>query len=277
MQIVVVGTGHTAELNEFEFYALNRGCDLRRAFLDGALPEFDASTAGIVVFEDDNVRTASWLAQIRDRARYLSVPVIAISSAEGESKQKLIAAGASSVFESRSKGDAILTEVKRAAEAEPLEDEMLTKLLLPFNAAAVTTFEEMANLGIRLRAIYQKRNHKIFGDISAVIGLVAEHEGAMVISFPQKTADQIAQRVLAGVADSIGEDMLRDCIGEVANVIAGRARGTLADSQYKFGISTPTVISGAGHQVRHMPGAPCLVSAFGSDAGEFALQVCLGH
>lgn len=277
MQIFVVGTAHTAELNDFECYALNRGCDLRWAYLDGALPEVDASTAGIVVFENGDKRAASWLMQMRDRARYLSVPMIAITSANNKLREELLAAGAGSVFDSSAPGETILTEVSRAASAEPLEDIMLTKLLMPFNASTVTTFEEMASLKIRLRAIYQKRNHKIFGDISAVIGLVSETEGAMVISFPQATADQIARRVLMGVADDVSEDMLRDCIGEIANVIAGRARGTLVDAQYKFGISTPTVISGAGHQIRHMPGAPCLVSAFSSDAGEFALQVCLGN
>jgi hypothetical protein len=40
-------------------------------------------------------------------------------------------------------------------------------------------------------------------------------------------------------------------------------------------LATPRVLSGAGFEVGARPGVEGLVVVFGSDVGEFALQVCM--
>src|SRR6185436_11611210 len=102
---------------------------------------------------------------------------------------------------------------------------------------------EMAGIEIAVRSVYQKTHHKMFGDISAVIGLIARAEGAMVLSFPDGSAEAVVKRILAGMTDDPAEDMIRDCIGEIANVIVGQARGLLAGTDYAFAMSTPTIVS----------------------------------
>jgi chemotaxis protein CheX len=71
------------------------------------------------------------------------------------------------------------------------------------------------------------------------------------------------------------EDMIRDCVGELANVTAGQTRGKLTNTPYAFSMTTPTVISGMGHEIRHKPGMPVLAVAFRSDCGNFAMQLCV--
>jgi CheY-specific phosphatase CheX len=71
----------------------------------------------------------------------------------------------------------------------------------------------------------------------------------------------------------LDEDMVRDCLGEVVNVVAGHAKALLLNTRYHFTLSTPTLLAG-GAPVRH--GASCLVVAFGSDVGPFVLQLWAG-
>jgi chemotaxis protein CheX len=141
-------------------------------------------------------------------------------------------------------------------------DEIRKTLLGPFTSATTITMREMVGIDVRVRAVYQKSRYKMFGDISAVIGLMARTEGAMVVSFPDRSALAFTTRILAGVTDDMSNDVVRDCIGEIANVIAGQARGILANTPY--------------HEIRHKPGMPCLVTAFTTELGDFALQLCLG-
>jgi chemotaxis protein CheX len=86
----------------------------------------------------------------------------------------------------------------------------------------------------------------------------------------------LAGRALAGVTEELTEDIVRDCLGEIANVVAGQAKALLAGTPYHFTFSTPTVVAGGGHEGGATPGGGYLVVLFGSDVGDFALQLGLG-
>ena len=97
----------------------------------------------------------------------------------------------------------------------------------------------------------------------------------LVLSFPAQTAAALAGRVLAEVTPAPDDDLVRDCMGELANVIAGQAKTLLAETPYQLLLATPSILSGAGLEFGSRPDADGLVVVFGSDAGDFALQVCL--
>jgi chemotaxis protein CheX len=267
----------TDKVLDFERCALSNGCELRLASPNPAeLSTLNGKPAGIVIFDDGEFSMSEWLSKIREHTRYLSLPLVAVSRQETEFSPRLLAAGASAVCNYTSSSEQILNEIMTYCNTEPVIEEIRKTLMRPFIEAAQITLRDMAGLEIIIRSTYQKTNYKMFGDISAVVGLTSKTEGAMVISFPEKTAVAVSRRILNGVVDDPLGDMMRDCIGEVANVIVGQARGMLADTPYQFAMSTPTVVSGIGHEIRHKPGMPCLVIAFGSEEGEFALQICLG-
>jgi chemotaxis protein CheX len=137
------------------------------------------------------------------------------------------------------------------------------------------TLAELAQTELVVRSVYRAAPPRTFGDISAVLGLTAEGGEVLVLSFPAPTAAALAGRILAEVNQAPDDDLVRDCMGEVANVIAGGAKTLLAETPYQLLLATPKVLSGAGLEVRSWPGAEGLVVVFGSDAGEFALQVCM--
>jgi len=276
VNIFLMGQRQAARLAEFEKLASSASIGVRVVDLP-APPEPAECAAGIVLFDDGKSNAAEWIATVRQQTRYLSVPLIAVASQSGkEIHSTLLAAGASAVCDESCTNEFILGELQSRCLKEPVIAEVHNGLLGPFTSATTMTIREMAGIEVSVRCVYQKNKHKIFGDISAVIGLIARTEGAMVISFPDASALAFTRRILTGVNDDPTDDIVRDCVGEVANVIAGQARGILANSPYAFAMSTPTVVSGAGHEIRHKPDMPCLVTAFRSELGDFALQLCLG-
>jgi chemotaxis protein CheX len=158
--------------------------------------------------------------------------------------------------------------------AQPVSGEIRDKLLEPFITAACTALREMAEIEVAVESVYQTTLDRALGDIGAVIQLRSGGEGSLVISFPQQTAAALAGRILAGVTQKVNEDLIRDCVGEIANVVAGQAKALLADGPYRIAFSLPQIVVSA-NDFRPPPGLDALVVVFGSDQGGFALQLFL--
>jgi chemotaxis protein CheX len=90
---------------------------------------------------------------------------------------------------------------------------------------------------------------------------------------PQRTAAGLAGRILAGVTQEVDENLIRDCVGEIANVVAGQTKAMLAGGPYRFAFSLPQV--GDSKEYPPQQGLECLVIAFSSDQGEFDLQLVM--
>jgi chemotaxis protein CheX len=166
-------------------------------------------------------------------------------------------------------------EVLESRDAQLVSPEVREVLLEPFISAACMTLAELAHTELAVRSVYRTAPPRTFADISAVLGLTAEGKEVLVLSFPAATAAAFAGRILAEVTPAPDDDLIRDCMGELANVIAGGAKTLLAETPYQLRLATPSILSGAGLEIGSWPGAEGLVVVFGSDAGPFALQVCM--
>jgi chemotaxis protein CheX len=160
-------------------------------------------------------------------------------------------------------------------DAQPVSPAVREGLLEPFIAAAALTLTELAQVEPVVRSMYVTAIPRTLGDISALLPLSTDQGEVLVLSFPAATAAALAGRVLAEVNPNPEDELIGDCIGELANVIAGQAKTLLAETPYQLLLGTPSVLSGAGVDVGSPPDIGSLVVVFGSDAGDFALQVCL--
>lgn len=107
-------------------------------------------------------------------------------------------------------------------------------------------------------------------DLFAVLPVTtAAGEGAFVLALPEETALALARRVFAEAGIEPDAAVVRDCAGEIVNVVCGQAKTLLGGTPYHFTLSTPRVETGAPAAER------AFVIAFGSDAGPFALRVHL--
>jgi chemotaxis protein CheX len=168
-----------------------------------------------------------------------------------------------------------MMDIQLLGEAQPVSQEFRERLLDPFIEAVCLTLREWAGTEATVREVSRTAQPRTLGDVSAVLGLVSDREGALVLSFPAPVAAALAGRILAETAAEPGEDLIRDCVGEIANVIAGQAKAMLVGTPYHFTITLPTILRGAGHEVPNNPGGESLLVAFGSDLGDFAMQLCL--
>ena len=80
--------------------------------------------------------------------------------------------------------------------------------------------------------------------------------------------------MLADVTTELDEQLIRDCVGEIGNVVSGQAKALLAGTPFAFTFSLPEVVVGANH-FQPASGQECLVVAFNSDQGEFSLRLLL--
>ena len=278
MEALIVGGDSNVAAKSFSEFARKHGHGARIIpYPAVAGLENTAAACAAVLFDDGTRAAMEAVAQLRESTRYLNLPVIVVAAASRMgSNTCLMAACANHVCASDTTNDQIFAEMQLRCDNHPVVEELKDSLLRPFCSATEVTFQEMAHVDVKVRAVYQKSGYKMFGDISAVIGLLTRSEGSLVLSFPEASAAAFVRRILTGVVEDPGPDTIRDCVGEICNVIAGQARGILSSTPYAFALSTPTIVSGTGHEIRHKPGMPCLVIAYGSELGEFALQVCIG-
>jgi chemotaxis protein CheX len=130
-------------------------------------------------------------------------------------------------------------------------------------------FREMAGAEVILGNVVSATGSERFADITAILKLTTSTGlGQLILSLPEGTAIALACRILDDNTD-IG--MVCDCMGEVANVIAGQAKTMLVRTNSHFILSTPTVVKDDCAVV----GAGWHALSFESELGRFALYIDL--
>jgi len=161
-----------------------------------------------------------------------------------------------------------------AAEGgEPISAEMREMLVDPFITATSAALGEMASTEVSVQAVSRGPVRHPSESICAELKFISGIEGALVLIFPEQTAEALAKRVLTGVSIELSNELIRDCAGEIGNVVAGQAKALLSATRYHFAFSLPRVVDFEDFQPPHA--LDCLAAAFNSDVGRFALQLYL--
>jgi len=159
-------------------------------------------------------------------------------------------------------------------DARPIPDRIRAEILDPFIAAVCSTLAEMAQTTADAGDLYATATPRPAGDVTVVLALTPAPGALLVLDFPGSTASVLADRVLAEAGGAADDATVRDCMGEITNVIAGQAKALLHGTPYRFGFSTPKIIP-RGTAVPEMDARrEFLIAAFASDAGDFTLALC---
>lgn len=108
------------------------------------------------------------------------------------------------------------------------------------------------------------------GDVSAVIEITGDATGWVALRFPMRSAVTTAGR-FAQTDVSSDQAHLLDALGEMANIVAGRAKAKLNDLTCQ--ISTPRVALGTFAVPTGLKGRPRLVLPCDSQLGRFCVEV----
>jgi len=142
-----------------------------------------------------------------------------------------------------------------------------------FIEAVTGSIGEMTRTDPVAREVIQANFDRTLGEVWALVGSLPGSPDCLALSLPVKTARGMAERVFTDVREPIDDGMILDCIGELANVLAGQAKSLLANSPYHFSLSLPKVMRSGDSRVSLHLGHHCLRIIFDSEVGEFALQI----
>lgn len=144
----------------------------------------------------------------------------------------------------------------------------------PVLEALVNVLTTMANIQAEAGKPTLKQDCAAGGVVSGLIKLSSKQaNGSVAVSFSEPVALEITRRMLRLEPETVDE-MVRDLVGEITNMVAGGAKSTLEGSGYDFDMTLPAIITGDGHEIRHEIDAPTVLLPFATEAGEFYIEVC---
>jgi chemotaxis protein CheX len=142
----------------------------------------------------------------------------------------------------------------------------------PFIVSTIETFKTMMKIDAMPQNPELKKDGGLLYDITGIIGLSGNAQGAISLSFPKIVALKAVSAMVGSEMKIIGPE-ITDAIGEIVNIIAGNAKQNL--TQYNLTISLPNVIVGKDHSVAAPSGIATIVVPFTSAIGNFAMEVSL--
>jgi chemotaxis protein CheX len=152
---------------------------------------------------------------------------------------------------------------------------MDVKYINPFVNSLINTVKMMMGLEATPGSPYIKEDKMTLGDITGVIGFAEKKVmGSVALSFPKDTALLLFKHMTGMAEEEINRDV-EDCIGEVANIVAGGAKTALAGQGLSFNISIPSVVVGEKHTIRHRADTPVIVIPFTVKDFNFILEVTM--
>ncbi len=144
----------------------------------------------------------------------------------------------------------------------------------PFIKATMETFSSMIGIPAKAGKIYLRKAGTQSYDISGIIGLSGGVQGNIALSFPKATALNVVGRFIGETIVDLNNDVV-DAIGELANIVAGAAKRSLAE--FNISISLPTVVTGSEHQVKDPKDVISMIIPFECEAGNFDLSVSMKY
>lgn len=149
---------------------------------------------------------------------------------------------------------------------------MKVEYINPFLTSAADVFATMLNCEITRGQISLNADFRPEHDVSGIIGLSGKATGTVVVSLARNVALSAAEVFLGERPDDINDDVV-DTVGELTNIIAGRAKALL--EHLSMSLSLPTVITGKGHTVKFGSSTSTICIPFTCKWGDLTVEVGL--
>lgn len=111
-----------------------------------------------------------------------------------------------------------------------------------FSDLCIMVFHELCQIPISAGKPYTSDTSIVEEwDLSVVIGLAGSAKGAVLLSMKKSVALQLADRLSGGTHTVIDHEVI-DVLGEITNVIAGRAK-QIMEGEFRFETALPVVVA----------------------------------
>lgn len=147
------------------------------------------------------------------------------------------------------------------------------RVINPVLRSIVETLEKTAGLNAKAGPASLKPDAVGRGNITGVMTITgANVNGSIGISFGEVTVLKLSEKVLEEKHDKIDGSVI-DMIGEITNMVVGRAAALLNQQGEMVRISLPTIIIGHEHLVAHKFSGPKILLPFQTEIGEFHIEM----
>jgi chemotaxis protein CheX len=150
---------------------------------------------------------------------------------------------------------------------------MKVEIINSFLEATVSVIKTMASVDLTPGKPFVKKGSISTGDISGIVGMAGESEGSLSLSFSKDCILYIVSSMFGEPITDINEEV-KDAVGELTNMISGDARRRLETAGIVYQGAIPSVITGPGHEIRHVTKEPIISIPFDSANGGFHLELC---
>lgn len=108
-------------------------------------------------------------------------------------------------------------------------------------------------------------------NLTSIIGLAGGLKGLLAIHCPGDVARGVTGAMLGMDVEELDEDV-KDAIGEVANMIAGGIKVSLAEHDRDVELAIPTTVIGTSIRTSGLAGASKVIVPFSTPAGRFEIE-----
>ncbi|MCL2805715.1 MAG: chemotaxis protein CheX [Treponema sp.] len=125
----------------------------------------------------------------------------------------------------------------------------MEQYIQPFIDGSTEVFRDLCNTEVQAgRAFFvSKDEFEAIWDLSGVIGLSGEADGAVAISLKDETAFELT-RILTGTEHTTVDKYVTDTLGEIINIIAGNVKNVF-EKKHRIKITMPSIIKGKAHSI----------------------------
>jgi len=125
----------------------------------------------------------------------------------------------------------------------------MEKYIQPFVDGCEEVFRDLCNITVKAGRAYfvSKDEFETIWDISGIIGLSGDANGAVTISLKEETAFELT-KILTGDEHTTIDRFVTDAMGEIINIIAGNVKN-IYEKKHRIKITMPSIIKGKAHSI----------------------------
>jgi chemotaxis protein CheX len=150
---------------------------------------------------------------------------------------------------------------------------MKAQILNPFLEAIHEVLSKEVQVNVKRGELSLDARSYTTEDVTALISMIGQVEGNVLLSLSQTTAKQMVGRMLGEEVSEFNE-LAQSGISELGNVIVGQASVRLARAGYQTNISPPALILGEGAKLSTLD-YPRLVVPLATEMGMVTIHLAL--
>ena len=151
---------------------------------------------------------------------------------------------------------------------------MKAEFINPFLSSTVDVFATMLDCELTRGELSLNPTFQPQHEITGIIGMTGKASGTVVVSFDSEVALSATEAMVGEKPESLDGDVI-SAVGELTNMIAGKAKADL--SQFEMKLALPTVITGKDHMISLDSTAQAIAIPYSCKWGDLCVEVCIAE